>query len=75
MILEIKIFLQLPPVSSLCMLRQLEVSYNEIRSMQGISELPNSSLKELFCASNKIKTIEVALPTDISSIIAYTRVW
>ena len=54
---------QIPPLSQCSALQQLEVSYNEIRSMQTLTELPTGSLQEFFAASNKIKTIEVNLPS------------
>jgi Leucine-rich repeat (LRR) protein len=52
--------LQLPPLARLEALQQLEVSYNEIRSIVALKSLPSDSLVELYAACNKITQIQVS---------------
>jgi len=47
-------------------LRQLEVSYNEIRSMAALEALPSASLLELYAACNKITQIQVRLSARLA---------
>ena len=57
-------YAQMPPVSGLATCRQLEVSYNSIRSIESISNLPSASLQHLYAACNKILKIQVAALRD-----------
>ncbi len=51
--------LQLPDLSPLACLKKLDLSINQLRSMETLSTLQASKLKEVYITSNKVSTIEV----------------
>ena len=55
---------QVPPLGRFLALRQLELSYNQIRSLAPLSVLASRGLRELYAASNKLGSIQVLVHTQ-----------